>query len=81
MAALEGGVAAVATSRQAAQLLAIHNLGEAGDNIVSHLSSTGALTISSKWPSNVWGLMYALPTAIGLLRASPHWIDERQAHT
>jgi len=36
MAALEGGVAAVATSSgQAAQLLAIHNLAEAGDNIVS----------------------------------------------
>ena len=36
MAALEGGVAAVATSSgQAAQLLAIHNLAETGDNIVS----------------------------------------------
>ena len=36
MAALEGGVAAVATSSgQAAQFLAIHNLAEAGDNIVS----------------------------------------------
>lgn len=36
MAALEGGAAAVATSSgQAAQLLAIHNLAEAGDNIVS----------------------------------------------
>lgn len=36
MAALEGGVAAVATSSgQAAQFLAIHNLAQAGDNIVS----------------------------------------------
>ncbi|MDD2326896.1 MAG: O-acetylhomoserine aminocarboxypropyltransferase/cysteine synthase [bacterium] len=36
MAALEGGVAAVATSSgQAAQFLAIHNLAVAGDNIVS----------------------------------------------
>ena len=36
MAALEGGVAAVATSSgQAAQLIAIHNLASAGDNIVS----------------------------------------------
>jgi O-acetylhomoserine (thiol)-lyase len=36
MAALEGGVAAVATSSgQAAQFLAIHNLATAGDNIVS----------------------------------------------
>ena len=36
VAALEGGTAAVATSSgMAAQLLAIHNLAEAGDNIVS----------------------------------------------
>ena len=36
MAALEGGVAAVATSSgQAAQFIAIHNLASAGDNIVS----------------------------------------------
>ena len=36
MAALEGGVAAVATSSgMAAQLIAIHNLASAGDNIVS----------------------------------------------
>ncbi len=36
MAALEGGVAAVATSSgQSAQLIAIHNLASAGDNIVS----------------------------------------------
>ncbi len=36
MAALEGGVAGVATSSgQAAQLIAIHNLASAGDNIVS----------------------------------------------
>lgn len=36
MAALEGGVAAVATSSgQAAQFIAIHNLAQAGDNIVS----------------------------------------------
>jgi len=36
MAALEGGVAAVATSSgQAAQLIAIHNLASVGDNIVS----------------------------------------------
>lgn len=36
MAALESGVAAVATSSgQAAQFIAIHNLAEAGDNIIS----------------------------------------------
>jgi O-acetylhomoserine/O-acetylserine sulfhydrylase len=36
MAALEGGVAAVATlSSQAAQFMAIHALASAGDNIVS----------------------------------------------
>jgi len=36
MAALEGGISAIATSSgQAAQLLAITNIAEAGDNIVS----------------------------------------------
>jgi len=36
MAALEGGIRAIATSSgQAAQFLAITNIAEAGDNIVS----------------------------------------------
>ena len=49
IAALEGGVSALATSSgQSAQFLALNNILQAGDNFVSHRIFTVALTTSLK---------------------------------
>ena len=61
MAALEGGVAALATSSgQASQFLALNNIMQSGDNFVSTSYLYGAPTTSSKCPSKDWGLKSGL---------------------
>ena len=61
IAALEGGVAAVATSSgQAAQFLTVTTIAQAGENLVSTRIFMAARTTSSKSPSRDWASMLNL---------------------
>ena len=58
MAALEGGVAAVAASSgQAAQFMAIGNIAGAGDNIVSTSYLYGGVSDLLEFPRNIYPLL------------------------
>jgi O-acetylhomoserine/O-acetylserine sulfhydrylase len=63
LAALEGGVAALATaSGQSAQFIALNNFLQAGDNIIStSYLYTAAPTISLRWHLSALALRYGSP--------------------